>query len=224
VSTGDSDGARRDILQRIRRAQGRAGGRPSPAEEEAVEAYLRAHPRGPLRPLTGDLVERFRAMAESMQSSTEEVRLESDAPAAVARYLQGHQLPSRGCVWPALAHLDWRGAGLELAPRAATDADAVGVTGAFAALAETGTTMLVSGADTPASASLLPETHIAVVPASCVVACMEDAWDRARRAFGALPRSVNFVSGPSRTGDIEQKMVLGAHGPYRVHLIIVRGA
>ncbi len=224
MSIGDSDSARREILQRIRRAGGRAGERPSAAEEESVEAYLRAHPRGPLRPQTADLVERFRTMAESMQSSTEEIRLESEAPAAVANYLQRNRLPTYGCVWPALAHLDWQGAGLELAPRAAKGEDAVGVTGAFAALAETGTTMLVSGADTPASASLLPETHIALVPVSCVVASMEEAWDRARHAFGALPRSVNFISGPSRTGDIEQKMVLGAHGPYRVHLILVRGA
>jgi L-lactate dehydrogenase complex protein LldG len=82
--------------------------------------------------------------------------------------------------------------------------------------------MLLSGPDTPASVSLLPETHIAIVPASRIVATMEDAFAllRAERP-GALPRSVNFVSGPSRTGDIEQTIVLGAHGPCRVHIVIV---
>jgi L-lactate dehydrogenase complex protein LldG len=53
---------------------------------------------------------------------------------------------------------------------------------------------------------------------------MEDAWALARAELGALPRAVNFISGPSRTGDIEQTIVLGAHGPYRVHLVIIEGA
>ena len=82
--------------------------------------------------------------------------------------------------------------------------------------------MVASGPGTPASASLLPETHVAVVRAERIVARMEEAWDLARQAFGQLPRAVNFISGPSRTGDIEQQLVLGAHGPYRVHIIIVR--
>jgi L-lactate dehydrogenase complex protein LldG len=49
---------------------------------------------------------------------------------------------------------------------------------------------------------------------------MEDAWDRLR-ATGTMPRAVNLVSGPSRTADIEQTVTLGAHGPARVHLIVL---
>ena len=97
------------------------------------------------------------------------------------------------------------------------------MTGAFSAIAETGTLMMVSGGQTPATASLLPETHVAIVPAARIVPHMEDAWDLARRELGQLPRAVNFISGPSRTADIEQQMVLGAHGPYRVHIIILGG-
>ena len=80
---------------------------------------------------------------------------------------------------------------------------------------------MVSGRDTPASASLLPETHIAVVPLARVVPHMEDAWDLMRAELGQLPRAVNYISGPSRTADIEQTLVLGAHGPYRVHIVLV---
>ena len=97
----------------------------------------------------------------------------------------------------------------------------MGITGCFCAVAETGTLMMCSSPDTPATVSLLPETHIAVVPASRILPYMEDAWDLARKELGTLPRAVNFISGPSRTGDIEQTIVLGAHGPYRVHLVIV---
>jgi len=215
--------AREKILSRIRKAQGRGGSRPSQPELEAVETYLRAHPRGTLPPVEGDLVARFRARAEAMQSTTDEVAARVEVPTAVARYLKSGNLPLAGCVWPQLADLDWRGAGLALEPREANGSDAVGVSGAFAAIAETGTLALASGPDTPATASLLPETHVAVVSVRRIVAHMEDAWALAREEFRQLPRAINFVSGPSRTADIDQTIVLGAHGPYRVHIVLVHG-
>jgi L-lactate dehydrogenase complex protein LldG len=221
MTIGNSNVARAAILARIRKAQGKSD-RECPAETETVERYIRGRPRGPVRPLEADLVARFRARAEGMQSTTESVATIADVPAAAARYLASLGLPLAGCVWPALAALDWRSAGLALEPRAARDADLVGVTGCFAAIAETGTLMVTSGSGTPASASLLPETHIAVVPEARIVAYMEDAWALARAELGQLPRLVNFISGPSRTGDIDQTIVLGAHGPYRVHMILVR--
>ena len=216
-----SDGARERILARIRAAQGRAGARPTHEEVEAVEETIRRRARGPLPFVEADLVARFRARAESLQSTTDLVPALADVPAAVARYLARFDLPSRGCVSPQVADLGWSDAGLALEVRGAVDADPIGVTGVFAALAETGTIMVVSGPDTPATTSLLPETHIAIVPASRIVPYMEEAFALARAELGELPRLVNFISGPSRTGDIDQTIVLGAHGPYRVHLIIV---
>ena len=157
-----------------------------------------------------------------MQSTTEMVDDATAVPGAVARYLGANGLPLVGCVWPQLARLDWAAAGLRLAPRGAEDRDLVGVTGVFAALAETGTLMVISGPQTPSTVSLLPETHVAVVPVRRIVKHMEDAWALARRELGELPRAANFISGPSRTGDIDQTIVLGAHGPYRVHMVLVR--
>ena len=221
--TETKTGARGRILARIRKAQGRGLSRPSPAELEAIETYLRAHPRGTLPKVEGDLVARFRARAESMQCTTDEAAAESEVPTAVALFLKANNLPLAGCLWPGLAHLDWKGAGLAFEPRAANGNDPVGITGAFAAIAETGTLVLASGPDTPATASLLPETHVAVVGADRIVAHMEDAFALAREAFGQLPRAINFVSGPSRTADIDQTIVLGVHGPGRVHIIVTRG-
>ena len=77
------------------------------------------------------------------------------------------------------------------------------------------------GPQTPPAASLLPETHVAVVSRSRIVTGMEDAWALLRAEHGVLPRAVNFISGPSRTADIEQTVSLGAHGPYRVHIILL---
>jgi L-lactate dehydrogenase complex protein LldG len=83
--------------------------------------------------------------------------------------------------------------------------------------------MLISGAQTPTTLNFLPETHIVVVRCDQVVATYEDGWDRLRAAAKTelLPRVVNFITGPSRTADIEQHIELGAHGPRRLHIVLV---
>jgi L-lactate dehydrogenase complex protein LldG len=164
-----------------------------------------------------------------MESTVERIADRSGVPAAVTRYLDGLQLPPAlaaqkshaGVCWPEFAALDWAGAGLDIEPRPTTGDDRLGITGAFCAIAETGTMVILAGADAPTATALLPDTHIAVVPANRIVDGMEDAFALIRRERGHLPRAVNLISGPSRTGDIEQTIVLGAHGPFRVHIIVV---
>ncbi len=80
---------------------------------------------------------------------------------------------------------------------------------------------MLAGADTPTATTLLTDTHIAVVRADRIVSGMEEAFALLRHERGTLPRAVNMISGPSRTGDIEQTIVLGAHGPYRVHVLVL---
>ena len=80
---------------------------------------------------------------------------------------------------------------------------------------------MLAGADTPTATTLLPDTNIAVVRADRVVSGMEEAFALVRRERGAVPRAMNLISGPSRTGDVEQTIVLGAHGPFRVHIVVV---
>ena len=101
--------------------------------------------------------------------------------------------------------------------------DKVGLTPCFAAIAETGTLMLISGPQTPTTVNFLPDTHIVIVRADQLVGCYEDGWDRLRASgFGAtLPRAINFITGPSRTADIEQHIELGAHGPRRLHIVLI---
>ena len=215
--------ARRNILARIRAAQGRKG-EPSTSEREGAADYLARHPQGPRPPMPDDLVTRFIEEARKMSTTVESVDALSDVPAAAYRYLTEHNLPVQAIAWQTLQDLGWSEAGLTVEFRKPENGDVVGITGCFCATAETGTLVLLSGPQTYASAGLLPETHIAIVPASRIVAGHEDAFNLIRAERGELPRAVNFVSGPSRTGDIEQTIVLGAHGPYRVHVIVVRGA
>lgn len=219
----DTSAARRNILARIRAAQGRDA-EPTAPEREAVADYLARHPQGPRPPLPTDLKACFIEAAHKMATTVDEVDTLAQVPAAVRRYLETNGLPLTGVAWATLTELAWADAGLAIEFRKPVDTDLVGVTGCFCAVAETGTLVLLSGPETWASGALLPETHVAIVPASRIVAGQEDAFALIRAERGELPRAVNFVSGPSRTGDIEQTIVLGAHGPYRVHVVIVRGA
>ena len=212
--------ARENILGRIRARQGK-GATPDPAEREGLASHIRSHPHSPRPQMAWDPVARFKEQALRLASTVEEVNALDGVPAATARYLEHHGLPLLAVCWPQFAGLPWREAGLEVESRAALDTDLVGITGAFCAIAETGTLMTLSGAATPATVSLLPETHIAIVPASRIVRAMEEAWQLARAELGQLPRAVSFISGPSRTADIEQTVTLGAHGPYRVHIVLV---
>ena len=209
--------AREEILQRVRAGLGKGA---TAARRAAAEACMNNPVRGPQPQLAGDLVTRFADKALSLASSVEHLGCTEEVPAAVARYLTEQGLPRQAAATGDVAGFNWAGAALGVSARVALDADKTGISGCFCAIAETGTLMLLSGPQTPASVSLLPETHIAVVPVGRIVATMEDAFALLRAEHGGLPRAVNFISGPSRTGDIEQTIVLGAHGPCRVHLIL----
>jgi len=221
--------AREAVLGRVRSALGRDG--TDSAARARVEAYLAAHAQGPRPAMPVDLVDRFMSRARDMESTLERVNDASEIPACVARYLDSLELAPalaaqkshEGVCWPEFASVDWSGAGLAIEARPTTGQDRLGITGAFCGIAETGTLVILSGADTPTATTLLPDTHIAVLHADRIVAGMEEAFALIARERKALPRAVNMISGPSRTGDIEQTIVLGAHGPYRVHILVLGG-
>jgi L-lactate dehydrogenase complex protein LldG len=221
--------ARAQIFGDIRARLGR--GRLDAAANAAAEERLKAHRRNliPARAAALDhagQVALFIAEAQAVDTTIARVATAADVPGAVADFLSSQNLPARLVMTPdpKLDAIPWDARPmLELRRGRAEDSDAAGITGAFAAIAETGTLMLISGADTPTRNNFLPDTHIVVLRASEVVACYEDGWDRLRAA-GAMPRTVNFISGPSRTGDIEQRLVLGAHGPRRLHIVLIDDA
>ena len=210
--------ARDDILAQVRQGVGKGD---FAQRRAAALAVLEAKARGPQPAMAGALVDRFREKAESLSSTLASVATREAVPGAVADYLAANRLGSQAVVTPEIARLDWAGSGIAVEARGAVDADAVGITGCFCAVAETGTLVLLSGPTSPATVSLLPETHVALVDTARIVATMEDAFALLRAERGEVPRAINFVSGPSRTGDIEQTIVLGAHGPCRVHLVLV---
>ena len=224
--------AREQILGAIRRSLKRG---PLDGERRhALEARLARHERNliPARAASLDhagQIDLFIAMAEEVQATVARVPRPESVPGAVADYLLQHNLPSRLVMTPdpALDDIPWdERTMLEIRRGRAEDADQVGVTACFAAVAETGTLMLISGPESPTRNNFLPDTHIVVLRGAQVAATYEEGWTRLREMIGGdgggvLPRTVNFITGPSRTGDIEQRIELGAHGPRRLHIVLI---
>ena len=217
----NTDSARAEIFKRIRTLQSRPIER-QPGEEAKARQYIEDHRRGPLPKPVDDVQALFIQRSKAMLCTVDEVADIKDVPGACAKYLDDNQLLGQPAVWPSLEQLDWSALGRDPRFGAPSGDDLIGVSAVAYAVAETGTLVFASRADEPASTHLLPETHIAIVRADQVVHTMEEAFARLREDGRAMARALNFVSGPSRTADIEQTIVLGAHGPYRVHLIMVK--
>ena len=220
--------ARTQILDGIRRSlrRGELGG----DARAAVEQRLAAPPRGPgvaraQRP-QAEKVALFCQWAEANNATVARVA-PAEVPAEVTAYLARNNLPASAAMAPSpqLEGYDWASQKMLSLRRGRAEAsDHVAITGAFAGIAETGTLVTTSGPDHPVSLNLLPDTHVVVLREGDIVSGYEEVWQRLRARYGknAMPRTVNTITGPSRTGDIEQTIELGAHGPRRMHILVVR--
>jgi L-lactate dehydrogenase complex protein LldG len=145
-------------------------------------------------------------------------------PGAVADYLAAQNLPSAFVMapHPELQAVPWSAHPLlEIHEGRAEASDTVSVQHGFAGVAETGTLMLPSAPERPTTLNLLADTAIVLLRASRVVGAYEEAWDLLRAETGTMPRNVMLVTGPSRSADIDQTLELGAHGPRRLHVVLI---
>ena len=213
--------ARERVLANIRAALNRKG-----PLAESVTAVLDARlekPRANVKPaVIGEAVEQFVYKVEAVHGAVARVASMDKVSEAVEAHLQQHGLSPDLVVAPdpALEEIPWSNR-FAIQRRAAGGDDRVSVTGAFAGIAETGTLVLLSGPQSPTTLNFLPDDHIVVLRADRIVNHMEDAWARLRKERGKMPRSVNFITGPSKTADVEQTIQEGAHGPRRLRVILV---
>ena len=211
---------REQVLSRIRAALGRSDA--DSAGLEAARARISQHARQIEPAFTESLAQRFRDKLVTAYATVVNVDSLSAAASEIERYLvdsgAGNRLLVSGD--DLIQQIEWP-ASLELQQRSATGEDRVSVTSALCGIAETGTLMLVSGEQNPTSLNFLPDYHIVVLRSDLLVPRMEDAWDKLRAAFAQMPRTVNFISGPSKTADVEQTVEYGAHGPRCLHVVMV---
>ncbi|MCW2308115.1 LutC/YkgG family protein [Rhodobium gokarnense] len=200
------------------------------ARREAVRARLSGHQRNliPARGQLGDAerVALFAGQAEKVGATVARVADAGAVPEAVADYLRGRNLPQRirKGMDKRLGALPFdKTPTLEVNTGPSDGTDLVGLSHAFGGVAETGTLVLASGGDNPTTLNFLPETHIVVISAEDIAGDYETVFERVRAAYGegTMPRCLNLVTGPSRSGDIEQTILLGAHGPKDVHIVVV---
>ena len=168
----------------------------------------------------------FLDMAQRAVASIDRLASADEVPAAVAAYLRSKNLPQqiRRGTDPRLESLPFdREPQLAVAVGPTDGYDLVGLSHAHAAVAESGSVVLISGAENPSTLNFLPEHHLVVVRASDIAGDYETVWAGIRERFGKgeMPRTVNWVTGPARSGDIEQTILLGAHGPRSLHLLVV---
>lgn len=173
-----------------------------------------------------ELAEAFKAFLCSQGTDLIAVAEPSEIPGAIAGYLRAHDRPlrvRRGSD-PYLAALPWRSEPeLAVDEGPAEPEDGAGLSRAVAGVAETGTLVLASGPENPVTLSFLPEVHLVALRKEQIVGAYEDALAliEAQPGRSILPRTLNLVSGPSRTGDIGSRIVMGAHGPKRLAVILV---
>jgi L-lactate dehydrogenase complex protein LldG len=222
--------AREAILNKVRGAlKAREG---DAARVATIGERLEKAPKGVV-PARGQLpraerIELFCTMAEKLSATVERVDSRDAVPKAVAAYLRGRNLPAvlRMGEDERLTAMPWDGErSLQVKQGPSDGNDEVGLSHATAAVAETGRLVMTSGNGNPTTINFLPEHHVVVVDADDIDGDLETALGRIRAGYGKgkMPRTVNLISGPSRSGDIEQKIILGAHGPRALHVIVVGG-
>ncbi|MFZ0255592.1 MAG: lactate utilization protein [Gammaproteobacteria bacterium] len=215
--------AREAILTSIRHSLGRKESRTGLDGEQRSSESVGGTLGAPVRPaVDGDCVAHFARRITGAGASL--VRLESleAVPEAVRVFLDelglGHNLVCSGegtfdtIPWPD---------GFTVSVRTAADGDHTTLTGVVAAVAETGSLVVASAHHSPNTLHFLPENHIAVVRVSQVLRHLEDVWRLMRERSEGMPRALTFITGPSRTADVEQTIQIGAHGPRRLHVVLV---
>ncbi len=194
--------ARASMLRDIRQALGRSSNSPVP---EPPPVRLRSAP-------VPDRLALFTLRLETLLGTVHPVRDYREAGAEVTRLVAGRSAVASGS--PLLLKC-----GIE-ADRTVLPSHEVGITGAEYGLAATGTLVMLSSATEARANSLLPPVHIAVLEASRILADIEEL-------FTVLPEparqtsSMVLITGPSRTGDIEQISIRGVHGPGQVHVVLI---
>ena len=212
--------SRAAILSRLSQALGHD----TNANSTAIAQRLTEHARGPQPQWQETPVERFLAKLAKFSGTCTKIGTQAETVQAVSDYLTAQKLPMRLALAPnpLLDGISWP-EGWQVKRGCAQGEDLTGLAVAYCGIAETGSLVMLSGLDSPTTLNFLPDDFLCVLDEKRIVPRMEDAWALMREEHRDMPRSTNIITGPSRTADVEQTIQLGAHGPRRLHVLLLRG-
>ena len=219
---------RSKILGRIREAS--EADSSSAARKKAVQQRIANHQAGVLpyrKRKKQNLIAMFERKAVDADATVERCSTK-EVSKKILEFLRQHNLPAicRTGRNPKLKKLlGSKKSSLKILNGPSDESDMVGLSTAIGGIAETGTLILTSGPENPTTLNFLPENHLVVIHENNIAMHQEDIWLQLRERYGSseMPRTINMITGPSRSADIEQTLILGAHGPLRLHILIVSG-
>jgi len=212
---------RREIFSRLYHALHK-----SKSEADATTTTIKQHlaicKRGVVPAYSENILHRFISKNEKVAATVKCIKNISELSAAVYKYMADNHITPNLVAAPSeiLKQVNWQKE-INIEYRQAQDNDLTTLTMAYAGIAETGSLVLCSSKDSPTTLNFLPDNNICVIHQDDIYPYMEDAWDLLRKEGKGMPRAINFITGPSRTADVEQTIQLGAHGPRRLHIIII---
>lgn len=218
---------RSDILNKIRKQTAKEG-KAETLRVKEVATRLDKKPRGIVPDLPDVKMVTINKFIEEAQkadaivTSCDRAMLASD----IIEILQENELPNSICMGndPRLKSLKVElSKEIKIVVGPSDGDDLVCVTQADIGISESGTLGILSGPTSPTTNNFLPKHHIVLLNKKDMVRHYEDLWDKIRKKYGKanMPRTVNLITGPSRSGDIEQTLILGAHGPTKLHIILL---
>ncbi len=215
--------ARDEILTRVAQAVGRS--EIDPETEARLTERLR-HLLTPLRPQwNDDPLDRFAQKLRAVAATVDVVESAAEVVASVSSFLRGNDMPLAVTMAPddRLDRYPWPD-DLEISRRNVVPDDVTSITAAEAGVVETGSLVLRSSPASPTGMNFLPENHIVILRQEQLVKNLENGWRGALGSSNTVPRTVNFITGPSKTADVEQTIEYGAHGPQRLHVVLLVSA
>ena len=221
-----STSSRQDILANIRSSLD-VGTRSTISNDLRMKNAVRriqSHPKGIVP--QGSSFELFCKKVVASEASLQCVKSYAKAHKAISKYLRAHNLPAQLKIGTDKRLAKIRSAidgDLEFSIGPSDGSDLVCLSHAQCGVAETGTLILTSGPQNPSTLNFLPDTHIIIIDKKDIEGSYEHVWEKIRQKFGQgkMPRTLNMITGPSRSADIEQTLILGAHGPLRLHVIVI---
>ena len=213
--------ARLEILNNIRKSL--TAGEPKTSQRTSeLRARLKSTAPQIQPKFTDDNLTRFCEKHVAVHGTYELIK-RVDIETAVLRYLHGLEIDPQIHLGagPCLDQVVWS-ENVFIYKKSADKNTRVAVSEAFAAIAETGPLVMRSGGDLLPSHNFLPDDHIVIADCERIVRYQEDVWSMLRKDDDFPQRAINLITGPSKTGDIEQTIQYGAHGPRRLHVLIVK--